>query len=135
MARTVQLMDAVICVFIQFIGVMVMYRVKKGWTRVLLALALSVGVLLSLGASTAEGRKVRSRVNPVYPELARRVNASGTVRLEIQVAPNGEVKAVKALGGHPLFIPAAEDAIRKWRYEPSSDTTTTVVEFRFAPGQ
>jgi outer membrane biosynthesis protein TonB len=53
--------------------------------------------------------------------------------LEIQITPSGEVKTVKALGGHPLLIPAAEDAIRKWRYEPAQETTTTVVEFRFSP--
>lgn len=102
------------------------------WTRILVALALCAGMMFSLGAN-AEERKIRNKVSPVYPDLARRVNASGAVRLEIQIAPNGEVKSVKALGGHPLLIPAAEDAIRKWRYEPASETTTTVVEFRFAP--
>ena len=71
----------------------------------------------------------------MYPELAKRVNASGTVRLEVEVAPNGEVKNVKPLGGHPLLIPAAEDAMRKWKYEPGKETTTAIVEFKFGVNQ
>lgn len=102
--------------------------------RILVPLVLLAVFLGALGATASDGRKVRSRVNPVYPELAKRINASGTVRVEVQVAPNGDVKSVKALGGHPLFIPAAEDAIRKWKYEPAAGATTEVVEFRFAPG-
>ena len=105
----------------------------NSWTRILVALALCAGLMFSLGANAEEGRKIRSKVNPVYPDLAKRMNASGAVRLEIQIAPNGEVRSIKALGGHPLLIPAAEDAVRKWRYEPASETTTTVVEFRFTP--
>ena len=108
-------------------------RSFNSWSRILVALALAVGMLFSVAANADEGRKIRSKVNPAYPELAKRINANGTVRLEIQIAPNGEVKTVKALGGHPLLIPAAEDAVRKWRYEPAPETTTTVVEFRFSP--
>ena len=105
----------------------------NAWKRILVALAICAGLMFSLGANAEEGRKVRNKVSPVYPDLAKRVNASGSVRLEIQIAPSGEVRSIKALGGHPLLIPAAEDAIRKWRYEPASETTTQVVEFRFSP--
>jgi outer membrane biosynthesis protein TonB len=55
--------------------------------------------------------------------------------LEVEVSPNGEIRNVKALGGHPLLIPAAEDAIRKWKYEPAKESTTAVVEFKFAANQ
>ncbi len=99
---------------------------------VILPAILGLGLLVP-SAGAEDGRKIRSKVNPVYPDLAKRINATGSVRLEIQIAPNGDVRAIKALGGHPLLIPAAEDAIRKWKYEPASETTTTVVEFRFSP--
>ncbi len=109
-------------------------RTHRTFLLVFVVLALFAGLIVPAAAGADDGRKIRSRVNPVYPDLAKRVNATGSVRLEIQVAPNGEVKAIKALGGHPLLIPAAEDAIRKWRYEPAPETTTTIVEFRFSPG-
>lgn len=111
--------------------------VKLGALGVRAAIILALAVALFNGMAFGEDgdRKVRQRVSPQYPELARRINATGTVKLEVEVAPNGEVKAVKALGGHPLLIPAAEDAIRKWKYEPAKESTTTVVEFRFAANQ
>jgi TonB family protein len=111
--------------------------VNLGSIRVRAAIILTLAVALFNCFSFGEDgdRKVRQRVSPQYPELAKRVNASGTVKLEIEVAPNGEVKAVKALGGHPLLIPAAEDAIRKWKYEPAKETSTAVVEFRFGSNQ
>lgn len=102
---------------------------SRSWAYALLTLLLALS-LIAFAEET--DRKVRQRVAPQYPELAKRVNASGTVRLEVEVAPNGEVRSVKPLGGHPLLIPAAEDAIRKWKYEPSKETTTSVVEFKFA---
>ncbi len=100
------------------------------------------GALLALALLTStivfgedSDRKIKQRVSPLYPELAKKVNASGMVRLEVEVAPNGEVRNVKVLGGHPLLIPAAEEAVRKWKYEPTKETTTAVVEFKFAPNQ
>ncbi len=102
-------------------------------SRILLALAV-LGFLISVCVFAQDnGRKVRNRVSPTYPELAKKVNATGTVRLEAQVTPSGDVKTVKALGGHPLLIPAAEDAMKKWKYEPAGETSTVVVEFRFGP--
>lgn len=104
-------------------------------TRLVVSLLVALAFICSAAFGEDGDRKVRQRVTPQYPELAKRVNASGTVRLEVEVAPNGEVKTVKALGGHPLLIPAAEDAVRKWKYEPMKETTSAVVEFKFAPNQ
>ena len=75
-------------------------------------------------------RKVKSRVSPQYPELARKMNVTGSVKLEVVVAANGQVKSVKPLGGHPLLIDAAQSAVKQWRYEPGTEGTE-VVEIRF----
>lgn len=105
-------------------------------TRPAVVLAAMVVLITCLSAFSEDmDRKVRQRVAPQYPELAKRVNAGGTVRLEVEVSPDGAVKNVKALGGHPLLIPAAEDAMRKWKYEPAKESTTSVVEFRFGRSQ
>jgi TonB family protein len=85
-------------------------------------------------SDSSSDRKVKQRVNPSYPELARHTNISGVVKLEATISASGQVRTVKVLGGHPLLAGAAEDALRKWKYEPGSGETTTVVEFHFNPG-
>ena len=79
-------------------------------------------------------RKVKQRVNPAYPELAKQARLSGTVKLEAQIAASGLVKNVKVLGGHPVLAGAAEEALRKWKYEPGSSDSTAAIEFHFNPG-
>ncbi len=96
--------------------------------------ALIVGPALFLGLSSsahAADRKVKQKVAPEYPALARQFNASGVVKLSVDVTPTGDVRDVKPIGGHPLLIPAAENAVKKWKFEPAKDTTTEVVEFKF----
>lgn len=77
------------------------------------------------------GRKVKLRVQPVYPDLAKRMNVSGSVKVEVVVAPNGSIKSTKVIGGHPLLVESAVDALKKWKYEPGNSETTTTVEFKF----
>ena len=78
-------------------------------------------------------RKVKTRVSPAYPDLARRMSIAGVVKVQVVVAPNGTVKNTKVVGGHPLLVTAAVEAVKKWRFEPAADETTGVVEFKFDP--
>ena len=80
-------------------------------------------------------RRPKTRVSPVYPELARRMSITGTVRLAVVVAPNGQVKTTKAIGGHPILVNAAMDAMKQWKFEPAQAESTGVVEFKFQPQQ
>jgi TonB family protein len=80
-------------------------------------------------------RRSKTKVQPVYPELARKMNITGTVRVQVVVAANGTVKDAKIVGGHPVLANAALDAIRKWRFEPTSAESTGVVDFKFEPHQ
>jgi len=89
---------------------------------------------LSSRAQDELTRKVKTKVAPAYPELAKRMSISGVVKVQVVVAPNGSVKTTKVVGGHPLLVNAAMDAVKKWRFEPASDETTGVVEFKFDPG-
>jgi TonB family protein len=77
-----------------------------------------------------ETRKIKSKVSPQYPVLARKMNVTGSVKLEVFIAANGQVKSVKPLGGHPLLIDAAESAVKLWRFEPGAEGTE-IVEIRF----
>ena len=74
-----------------------------------------------------------SRVMPVYPELARRTNISGTVKLDAVIAPDGKVKATDVIGGNPILVQAAVDAVRKWRFEAAAQQTKERIELKFSP--
>jgi TonB family protein len=103
-----------------------MWQSKKRLTATLVAIAL----FCASSAFAAETRKLKSQTPPILPEMAKRMNLKGTVRLEVEIGADGTVKGTKALGGHPLLIQSAEQAVRKWRYEPGP-VTKTVVEFNF----
>ena len=79
-------------------------------------------------------RKIKSRVSPVYPEIAKKMGITGNVKLQLVVSANGEVKETKVLGGHPILVNAAVDAVKKWRFEAASTESTGTLEFRFDPG-
>ena len=78
-------------------------------------------------------RRAKTRVDPNYPELARKMNLAGTVKIEIVVAPNGSVKDARVVGGHPVLANAALDAARKWRFEPASTESKGIIDFKFEP--
>jgi TonB family protein len=100
-----------------------------------LALTALVAGFGSLTTSAQESleRKVKSRVSPLYPEIARKMNLAGVVKLEITVLPNGVVKDTKVIGGNPILVNAATDAVKKWRFEPANDESVGVIEFKFDP--
>jgi len=78
-------------------------------------------------------RRAKSRVDPAYPELAKKMHISGTVKIEVTVAPNGTVKEARIVGGHPVLASAALDAAKKWRFEPAPAESTGIIDFKFEP--
>ena len=101
-----------------------------------LTLAVTAGPI-RLGAQQVQSedisRRAKSKVQPAYPELARKMNIAGTVKIEVVVAPNGTVKDARVVGGHPVLAGAALDAAKKWRFEPSSGESSGVIDFKFEP--
>jgi TonB family protein len=105
---------------------------------VLAALTLAVALgPIQLRAQQAQNeeiaRRAKTKVQPVYPELARKMNLVGTVKIEVVVAPNGSVKDARVVGGHPVLAGAALDAAKKWRFEPASAESSGVIDFKFEP--
>ena len=61
------------------------------------------------------------RVEPEYPEGARRARLQGTVILEAVITTSGAVQEIRLLKSlNPLLDQAAERAVRHWRYEPAT---------------
>lgn len=78
-------------------------------------------------------RRAKVRVQPTYPDLARRMNITGSVKIQVVVAPNGTVKDAKVVGGHPVLASSALEAARKWRFEPAPEESSGVIDFKFEP--
>jgi TonB family protein len=58
-------------------------------------------------------------VAPKYPLLAMQARVSGIVKLELSVDTNtGEVRDIKVVSGHPIFLSAVMDAAKQWRFVP-----------------
>ncbi|MBC8031298.1 MAG: energy transducer TonB [Pyrinomonadaceae bacterium] len=56
---------------------------------------------------------------PVYPEIARQANASGTVTVQITIDEEGNVISANAVSGHPLLRAAAVTAARAAKFSPT----------------
>jgi protein TonB len=78
-------------------------------------------------------RKIATKVEPVYPQQAKHMNIKGIVKLEVVVRPNGSVRSTRVVGGNPVLIDSATDAVHKWKFEPTSGETTGVVDVVFEP--
>ena len=102
----------------------------------IVVLALSPGLFMWTGPVQAQehaDRKVVSRVAPVYPELAKRRHVGSVVKVVVVIRANGTVKSTKVVGGNPVFIESATDAVGKWKFEPASEETTEVLQLTFEP--
>jgi len=59
-------------------------------------------------------------VRPVYPDLARTARKEGTVVMEAVLDATGRVTQLRVIQSVPLLDQAALDAVRQWRYTPST---------------
>ena len=98
-----------------------------------LAAVVSVHSLLAAEQSSEASRKILNRVTPIYPDLARRMQISGTVKIEATVAPNGKVKSTKVIGGSPVLTKAALDAIEAWKWAATPGESKELIELSFHP--
>jgi len=109
-----------------------MRRVVAVIAVVMVALTI-VGTAQVGPVDSSAQRKVIARVAPVYPELARKLHMQGVVKVEAVVRTNGTVKETRVLGGNPVLVEPARDAVRKWKFEPGPSETTELVQLKFAP--
>jgi TonB family protein len=109
--------------------------VSRRTAMFLLALFTAIPIIKPVVAQEAQNeefmRRAKVRVQPLYPDLARKMNITGTVKIEVVVLPNGVVKEAKVMGGHPVLAGAAVDAAKKWRFEPAPAESTGVIDFKF----
>jgi periplasmic protein TonB len=67
-----------------------------------------------------EGATLVKKVDPAYPDLARRAGIEGTVELEVSIDATGAVTDVEVVRGLPLGMSeAAAEAVHRWKYRPA----------------
>jgi TonB family protein len=106
---------------------------KRGGVRVVAAAWVLIGALALPGY--ASDRVVKSKVPPVYPEIAKRMKVTGVVKIEATVDADGKVTDVKTLSGSHTLSTAAEEAVRKWKFAPAAAASTEDVDVNFAMSQ
>ena len=82
-------------------------------------------------------KRIVTKVEPVYPEAARKAGMQGLVVLDAVIAPDGNVKRLRPVSGPDLLVQSATEAVQSWKFEPYLSSgkaveveTTIAVEFR-----
>lgn len=82
-------------------------------------------------ANVVTKRKIKAKVVPDYPEIARQLHLEGKVKIQVIISAEGYVTNTKVIGGHPVLAQAAVEALKKWRFEPAPKETTEIIEMNF----
>jgi protein TonB len=89
---------------------------------------------IRVGGNVQAAKLIRQPL-PIYPQIAKTAHISGTVILHAIIDKDGSVIEVQYVSGPPLLMRSAMDAVKQWRYQPTTlngdavqvDTTISVV--------
>jgi TonB family protein len=66
--------------------------------------------------SEVQATRLAHKVDPRYPERARKEGVEGWVWLHTIVREDGTVEELNVISGHPWLAEAAVEAVKQWRY-------------------
>jgi TonB family protein len=82
-------------------------------------------------------KRIVTKVEPVYPEAARKAGLQGLVVMDAVIAPDGTVKRLRPVSGPDLLAQSATAAVQSWKFEPYLSSgkpveveTTIAIEFQ-----
>jgi TonB family protein len=84
------------------------------------ALARPAPIIVARPVSRLVPAQLSHRVEPLYPDAARRLQISGKVVLKATITKTGKVGEVQWVSGNDLFRDTAITAVRQWRFKPAS---------------
>jgi len=93
-----------------------------------------LGSRIRVGGNVAAA-KILTRVQPQYPERARKEHLEGSVRLHAVIGIDGKIKSLNVIKGYCSLAEASLNAVQYWRYQPTLvngkpvevDTTVDVI--------
>lgn len=74
---------------------------------------------VTVGGNVQASMLVKS-VEPQYPPVARQARIQGTVRFSVVIDKAGRVSSMRLISGHPLLVQAAQEALQKYEYKPTT---------------
>ncbi len=74
---------------------------------------------IRVGGNVQQAKLLRKPM-PVYPPLAKQARIQGTVKFTAVIGTDGTIRNLQLLGGHPLLVPAAQEAVKQWVYQPTT---------------
>jgi len=79
------------------------------------------------------------KVRPAFARKAKRRKMHGQIVLSVIIATDGTVKDVSVVSGNPELVPAAVEAVQRWRYLPAmrngefvEATTEVTIQYDFS---
>jgi len=99
--------------------------------RAALCFAAALTFLPALTVPQEAQPKVLKKVIPVYPDILKKMNVSGTVRMQVTIAADGTVKDIEARGGNAIFIDSVAAAVRNWKFVPGERQRTAEISVTF----
>lgn len=114
-------------------------KARAKWAKIVFGCVLAFGCSAALtpkvaaqdASNDAVKRKLKSKVVPEYPAIAKQLSLQGKVRIETTVSADGHVTNTKVIGGNPVLASSAVDAVKRWRFEPGPKETTELIEIEF----
>ncbi|MDQ2777880.1 MAG: energy transducer TonB [Acidobacteriota bacterium] len=102
--------------------------------RILSGVVAAAGVLLFSVPSAVCGRdaiqrlseddvKVVKKIAPIYPAIARQMNVTGQVVVDLTVNADGDVEKADVIKGSPILGASAVDAAKRWKFAPIKTET------------
>ncbi len=70
-------------------------------------------------SSSIQTAKLLTRVQPQYPEDARKNGIEGIVKLRAILDRDGSVQQIRVISGNSSLAKAAAEAVQLWRYQPT----------------
>ena len=93
---------------------------------------LSLTCLLAFAAPMhGQERASLHKVPPIYPEMAKRMHITGSVKVVATVDAAGGVSNAMSDSGNKVLAQAAIDAVKRWKFAPGDGSATVVVQINF----